>query len=122
MLTDPTVLTGDSASSHSYSLVSITDGNSVRKVPTAPTNAPETMQVKHQLSSRGGIPLGRHTLRLDLAKVNADNDVVTASVYVVVEVPEDAAITAAMLKDMRTQLVNFLTVNANFEKILNGEP
>jgi hypothetical protein len=80
------------------------------------------MQVKHQLSSRGGVPLDRHLVRLDLTKINALGAPVVASVYVTLEVPRDSAITIAMIKDMRTQMVNFLTTAGVPEKLLNNEP
>jgi hypothetical protein len=38
------------------------------------------------------------------------------------EVPRDAAITLAMIKDMRTQLTNFVNTAGNIEKLLNNEP
>jgi hypothetical protein len=122
MFTDPITLVGDSASTRGYSLTSIQDGSTVRANALAPVNAPETMQVKHQLSSRGGVPLDRHLVRLDLTKINALGAPVVASVYVTLEVPRDSAITIAMIKDMRTQMVNFLTTAGVPEKLLNNEP
>jgi hypothetical protein len=122
MFTDPITLVGDSASTRGYALVSIQDGNTVRANPLAPVNAPETMQVKHQLSSRGGVPLDRHLARLDLTKINSLSAPVVASVYMTLEVPRDAAITLAMIKDMRTQLTNFVNTAGNIEKLLNNEP
>lgn len=121
MFTDPQTLTGDAASSHAYALRSILDGKSLRAVATAPVNAPETLTLSHQVSSRGGIPLDRHLVRLDLTKINALGVPVVISFYVTIEVPQDAIVTAAMVKDMRTQMTGFL-VDANLTKILNGEP
>ena len=114
-------LAGDSSSTRTYSLRSIVDGSTVRANASAPVNAPETMTIKHGVSSRGGIPLDRHLVRLDLTKINSASNPVTASLYVTAEVPQDAAITAAMIKDMRTQLQNFW-IDANVVKLLNGEP
>ncbi|DAD51270.1 coat protein [ssRNA phage Zoerhiza.1_6] len=115
------VSAGDSSSTRTYSLRSILDGSSVRANSAAPLNAPETLTIKHSKSSRGGIPLDRHLARFDLTKINSSSAPVVASVYVNIEVPEDAVITAAIIKDMRTQLTNFLS-DANVAKLLNGEP
>jgi hypothetical protein len=79
------------------------------------------MQVKHQQTTRGGIALQRHTVRLDLTKINAENVPVVISVYVVIEVPQDPIVTIAMVRDMRTQLTGFLT-NGNLDKVVNNEP
>jgi hypothetical protein len=121
MFTTDITLAGDSSSTRTYSLRSIVDGTAVRANPAAPLNAPETLVIKHQKSLRGGIPLDRHLARLDLTKINSGSNPVVASVYVTIEVPEDTVITAAIIKDMRTQMTNFL-VDANVAKLLNSEP
>ena len=121
MFTFDITLAGDSSSTRTYSLRSVTDGKAIRANPSAPLNAPETLTINHQKSSRGGIPLDRHLVRLDLTKINASGAPVVASVYVTIEVPEDTVITAAMIKDMRTQMQNFW-VDANVTKLLNSEP
>lgn len=115
-------LAGDSSSTRTYSLTSNVNGNSVRANPLAPLNAPETLTIKNQQSTRGGIALDRHLVRLDLTKINGANQPVVASVYVTIEVPRDTVITAAIIKDMKTQMVNLLAVAGNVDKILNGEP
>lgn len=115
-------LTGDSASTRTYALRSITDGNAIRAVATAPANQPEVLTVKHQVSSRGGIPLDRHLVRLDLSKEDSEGTVVMGSVYLTVEVPRNSAFTAAMAKDMKTQLVNFINTATYADKLLNSEP
>jgi len=114
-------LAGDSSSTRTYSLKSVVEGSSLRGAATAPLNAPETLSIKNQKSSRGGIPLDRHLVRFDLTKINASGAPVTASVYQTMEVPEDSVFTAAIIKDMRTQMINFMS-DANVAKLLNGEP
>jgi hypothetical protein len=121
MFTDPITLVGDSASTRNYALKSIVDGKTVRANAAAPVNLPELLTISHSVSSRNGVPLDRHSIRLDLCKANALLTVLQASYYVVIEVPQDSTITAAMIKDMRTQMTNFVT-DANIAKILNGEP
>jgi hypothetical protein len=121
MFTLDITLAGDSSSTRTYSLTSVAEGNSFRANPAAPLNAPETLSIKHQQSSRGGIALDRHLARLDLTKINSAGTPVQASLYVTIEVPRDSAITATMIKDMRTQMQNFW-VDANVAKLLNAEP
>jgi hypothetical protein len=122
MFTNDITLAGDSSSTRTYALRSITDGNSVRANASASATLPETLQVKHQLSSRGGVPLDRHLVRLDLGLNSANQGVVSPSVYLTIEVPRDPIVTVAIIKDMKTQLVNFLATSGYVDKLLNGEP
>jgi len=121
MFADQTIA-GDSSSTRTYALTSLVNGSSVRQNAAAPVGLPEQLLISHQESSRSGFPLDRHLVRLNLAKLAGNGSTaLTASVYVTIEVPRDSNITVAMIRDMRTQMVNFLT-NANLDKILNGEP
>jgi hypothetical protein len=115
-------LAGDASSSRIYSQTSQTEGNSIRKNSSAPLSLPESLTIKNGVSSRSGVPLDRHLVRLDLTKANAANVALMASVYVTFEVPRDVVFTAAIIKDMRTQLTNFLGTAGYVEKLLNGEP
>jgi len=122
MLTDPITLAGDSSSTRAYALRSILDGKSIRSVatPVAPITV-ETLSISTVVSSKAGITTDRHLTRLDRTIPNGSSVPVTASYYVVIEVPRDAVITQAIIKDMRTQMNNLL-VDATLVKILNGEP
>lgn len=122
MFNNDITLAGDSSSTRTYALRGVTDGNSIRSNASAPTSAPEAMLIKNQTSSRGGVALNRTLVRLDLTKINTPGVPLTGSVYVTFEVPQDPVWTVAIIKDMRTQLVNFLTTAGNVEKLLNGEP
>lgn len=121
MFTTSLTVLGDSSSSRVYDLRSILNGTAIRGVAAAPANAPEILTISHSTSSRNGIPLDRHLLRLDLTKINSDNKPVMASVYCVIEVPQDTVITLAIIKDMRTQLKNLLD-DTNTAKLVNSEP
>jgi hypothetical protein len=123
MLNTDITLAGDSSSSRVYSWKSpISPGGILRVNSSAPVGLPETLSVNHTEGKKGGLPLDRHLIRLDLAKANGSGAVVTASFYVVMEVPRDPIITAAMLKDMRTQMVNLLATAGYMDKLLAGEP
>jgi len=122
MFTDQTIV-GDSSSTRVYALTSLLGGVSVRQNASAPVGLPEQFLISHQESKRGGFALDRHSIRFNLSKTSSvGTSPVQASVYCVIEVPRDSAITVAMIRDMRTQLVNFITSNGNVDKILNGEP
>lgn len=115
-------LAGDSSSSRAYDLVSIVDGSAIRKVATAPTGELESLTTKHSSSVNSqGITVKRHLVRFDLRKSGSSGKPVQAAVYVVFEVPQDSAITAAIIKDMFTQSKNFLDAT-NIGKVLNDEP
>jgi hypothetical protein len=122
MFSNDITLAGDSSSTRTYALRSIVDGNSVRAAATAPVGEDESLAIKHSLVvQKTGIPADRHLVRLDLAKLNSEEKLAGAALYVVIEIPRDSVITAAIIKDMRTQLVNFLT-NTNVDKLINREP
>lgn len=114
-------LAGDSSSTRTYSLTGVVDGNSARSNPVAPVNAPESLIIKHGESSRDGTTLDRHLVRFDLTKVNGAGVPLKGSLYVTIEVPRDTVFTSTIIKDMRTQMSNFLT-DANVVKLLNREP
>jgi len=122
MLTDPITLVGDSSSTRAYALRSITDGKSIRSVasPVAPITG-ELLSIGTTVASKGSVTTDRHLIRLDRTIPNAAGTPVTASYYVVIEVPRDVVITQAIIKDMRTQM-SALLVDATLVKILNGEP
>jgi hypothetical protein len=122
MFADPITLVGDSASTRDYKLRSIVAGNSERGNASAPANELENLSIKHSRSVKNGVVVKRHLVRLDLGKVNATTQVLhTAGVYAVLEVPTDSSITSTMIKDMVTQLKNFLTAG-NVSALINEEP
>lgn len=116
-------LAGESSSTRNYDLVSMDGGNSVRKNPLAPVGELESLSIRHSSSVQKdtGLTIDRHLVRFDLQKVTSGGEPANLGVYVVMEVPRDSVITAALVKDIRTQMVNLLTLG-NVDKILNGEP
>lgn len=122
MLTDPVTLAGDSSSTRDYALRSIVNGQSLRGVaaPVSPiTN--ETLTIGSTASKKGGITTDRHLIRFDRSYLNGTGLTANLAMYVVIEVPRDATVTQAIIKDVRTQLTNLLA-NATLVKILNNEP
>jgi hypothetical protein len=123
MLTQDITLAGDSSSTRVYAQTAgptETSNSSIRKAPAA-TGELESLTVKHSTSSRNGTVVKRHLARLDLGKVNSTSQKQqVASVYVVMEVPQDTVITSAQISDMTTQLKNLLSAG-NVTKLLNDE-
>jgi len=124
MLTQDITLAGDSSSTRTYYLTEgPTTGKkaSLRRNSAAPTGEAEELAVSHSESLRNGTVVKRHLARLNLQKLNATTlKAHTVALYVVIEVPQDSVITAAQVKDMRTQMVNLLT-NANVDKLIGDE-
>jgi hypothetical protein len=116
-------LAGDSASTRNYDLRSIEGGKSIRANASAASNELEALTISHsQNTLKDGTKVKRHLVRLDLTKVNATSGkAFNAAVYAVIEQPIDSVITTALLKDMRTQLKNFLD-DGNTLKVINDEP
>lgn len=121
MFTNDIPLIGDAASTRTYSLVSIAGGSSLRSNPLTGAALPETLAIKHTSTTKQKQTSDRHLVRLDLAKADAlTGEVVNGAVYLVIEAPR-TVITAAQLKDMVTQLKNFLTPGV-VSQLLNNEP
>lgn len=119
MLSTDVTVTGD-LGSHTYSLVSIKDGNSVRSDPTAPQGEPRYLSVKHTDEKQGGVKVRRHLVRFDLNVNSAEGETATASAYVVLVNPQRITTRAHQLH-LVSLLKNFLSTT-NTEKVLNGEP
>lgn len=121
MLTNDIVLAGNSTT-RTYSLVSVVDGNSVRRNSAAPLDQPEALTIRNSESIKGGRSVKRHLIRLDLRKLNSVTQApVDMAAYTVLEVPTDPAATAVIVKDMVKQLQTLLD-SSTIDKILNGEP
>jgi hypothetical protein len=114
-------LLGDAAHTVVYALQSIEGGRAIRKNATAPLGEPETLTVAHSATKRGLLTVDRHLVRLDLTKSDVSGALAVASVQLVLEVPR-TIITAAQVKDMKTQLVAMLATLGYMDKILNSEP
>jgi hypothetical protein len=119
--TDITLI-GDAASSTTYSLTSVVGGNADRFDATAAADSPKGLFIKHEKVKRNGLSATRHLVRLERTSPQATTLApVTGSVHLVIEEPNDT-ITAAQLKDMITQLRNFLTAGGYVDKLFNDEP
>jgi hypothetical protein len=117
-------LTGDAASSQTYSQISLENAKSVRKDATRDLGTPRSMVISHTINGAGLTAVDRHLVRLNLTEEDSGADAfatISGSVYCVIEAPR-RIVDATMLSDMVTQLVDFLTTSGNLDKILNSEP
>lgn len=124
MFDNNVVLTGDSGTT-TYSLISVKDSSSIRSDPDASMATPRTLIISHSVQGKGVQAVDRHLVRLNRVEADpADSTTVcSGSAYLVLEVPRQV-VTEAMIKDMVTQLFDFVTAStgANLEKVLNSEP
>jgi hypothetical protein len=124
MLENNITLTGDSGDT-TYDLISISGGKSIRSDATQTLATPRSLTLNNSVVGKSASAVDRHLIRLDRVEADPDDStsVVSGSVYMVLEVPR-RVITEAMIKDMVTQLVDFVTMSsgANLEKVLNNEP
>lgn len=117
-------LVDDASADVVYSQISLEKGKSIRQDSTRDLGTPRSLTISHQQSGTGMKATDRHLVRLDLVEEDTGSDViatVSGSVYTVLECPR-RIVTAAMIKDMLTQLTGFLAVEANVDKLLNSEP
>jgi len=117
-------LVDDAVANVVYSQISLEKGKSIRQDSTRDLGTPRSLTISHQVSGTGMKATDRHLVRLDLVEEDTGSDTiatVSGSVYAVLECPR-RIVTAAMIKDMLTQLTGFLVVEANVDKLLNSEP
>lgn len=122
MFTNDITLVGDAASTRTYALTGVSDGKSIRANPLRSAALPERMTISHAPSKKGTLITDRHLVRFDNAVSDPlTGEVLTIGVYCVLEIPRNVNATAAVAKDMVTQLKNFLS--AGFvQQLLNNEP
>lgn len=110
------------STSYTYSIQSWSGGNSVRTDASATLGEPRTLTIKHQQTTRAGVIVDRHLIRLDHVKpgVSPDPDV-TPSVQLVIEAPRKTAV-AADIQDLVTRMTNFIGTAGYLTKVLANEP
>lgn len=124
MFNNDVTLTGDSGTT-TYSLISVKDSTSIRSDATQTSAAPRTLKISSTVQGKGMQAIDRHLARLDRVEVDPDDDTTTVSgsAYLVLEHPR-RVITEAMILDLVTQLVDFVTADSgsNLTKLMNREP
>lgn len=114
------VTVSDGAANHTYDITNIGENKSVRSDTTAALDKPALLTVSHQNSGKAFTQKRRSLLRFDTTVEDAASNQGVISAYLVVEVPSKIATSADVLKVI-AQLVTFVGVSGNKEKLLNGE-
>lgn len=121
MLALDITLAGDAASSQTYSFANYpTPTSSLRGDRVAGSALPRTMAIGHSVMKKGTQSTDRHLVRLNLAMADAvTGEKVFGGAYLVIEMPQ-TVMTVAKMKDIITQLKNFLS-SGNIDMLLNNE-
>jgi hypothetical protein len=117
-------LTGDAASDQTYSQISLVAGKCIRSDSARTLGNPRTLIISHEQVGKQLKAMDRHLIRLNIVEEDTGTEeiaTISGSVYCVIEAPR-RIVTEAMLSDMVTQMVDFLTTAGNLTKILNNEP
>lgn len=125
MLNTDLALVGN-GSTVTYSLTSIVDGKSIRKNAAGVVGQPQTLTISHGVKNQKDPKSPyRHLFRLDHTKQHAVTGAdETASIQLVLEIPQSATFDDAAQEHLKLQLTNFLLGNsgAEFNKFQAGEP
>jgi hypothetical protein len=117
-------LIGDAASDQTYSQISLVGGKCIRNDSARVLGNPRSLIISHEVVGKQLKAMDRHLVRLNLVEEDTGTDdiaTISGSVYCVIEAPR-RIVTEAMLSDMVTQMVDFLTTAGNLAKFLNSEP
>jgi hypothetical protein len=117
-------LTDSASADVTYSQISLEGGKSIRTDASRGLGTPRSMIISHQTNGKGLTAVDKHLVRLNIVEedtASADVAVMSGSVYLVIEAPR-RIVTGAMIKDELDQLLSFISVEANIDKILNSEP
>jgi hypothetical protein len=117
---------GNGTSTKTYTLRAIVEGKSIRGDSAATLGEPRTVTISHSLRNpKDPSSPQRHLVRLDETRVNSLGVKSTASVYMVVEIPQDDVWTDAVIDALMTEIVNFADNggdHARFHQFTHGEP
>jgi len=122
--TSDITLVDDGTNDVVYSQISLENSKSIRTDASRALGTPRSLVISHEVSGSGMKATDRHLVRLNRVEEDTGSDViatVSGSVYLVMEAPR-RIVTSAMIEDMLTQLIGFLSVPANVTKLLNSEP
>ncbi len=105
-----------------YAFVTEKDQKSIRRVTATALTSPQTLTIQHQERKTGSIIADSHQIRVDLNKVDPVLGSITASVWLVVNLPRlQTVITASDVKDLVGHVVHTWVTTGYADKILAGE-
>lgn len=106
-----------------YSLVSVGDTGSLRRVSATSTSTPETLTIGHRSAVEKGLTVNQHMVRTDKTLLDPDKGEVKVSAWLVIRVPKGTTVvTATVIKDQIGRLLAFEQAAGALDKILNMEP
>ena len=105
-----------------FDILDFPTNGSLSGVTADALTAPRQMKISHSSSTRNGVVYNRHLVRLDMQETDATDGDVTASAYVVLDVPHlQTTITEYDVSNLVGQLIDMLTNAGAITKILGGE-
>lgn len=106
-----------------YSLVSVGDTGSLRRVSATSTSTPETLTIGHRSAVEKGLTVNQHMVRTDTTLLDPNKGEVKVSAWLVIRVPKGTTVvTATVIKDQIGRLLAFEQASGALDKILNMEP
>lgn len=106
-----------------YSLVSVGDTGSLRRVSATSTSTPETLTIGHRSAVEKGLIVNQHMVRTDIILLDPDKGEVKVSAWLVIRVPKGTTVvTTTVIKDQIGRLLAFEQASGALDKILNMEP
>lgn len=106
-----------------YSLVSVGDTGSLRRVSATSTSTPETLTIGHRSAVEKGLTVNQHMVRTDIILLDPDKGEVKVSAWLVIRVPKGTTVvTTTVIKDQIGRLLAFEQASGALDKILNMEP
>lgn len=106
-----------------YSLVSVGDTGSLRRVSATSTSTPETLTIGHRSAVEKGLTVNQHMVRTDINLLDPNKGEVKVSAWLVIRVPKGTTVvTATVIKDQIGRLLAFEQASGALDKILNMEP
>lgn len=106
-----------------YSLVSVGDTGSLRRVSTTATSSPETLSIGHRQQVEKGVTMHQHMVRTDIVLNDPDKGSVKMSAWIVIRVPQGTTVVdSQVIKDQVGRLLAFEQASGALDKILNMEP
>lgn len=103
-----------------YSQISLVGGRAVRRNPGLPLSTPDLLTISHQEVKRDNGRADRHMVRFDQSKQDAEGNLDTAILYLVLEEPRQGFVQTDII-DLIDRLKNFLSAG-NITKFRNSEP
>lgn len=112
-----------------YSLLSVAEAKSVRRIAATALSTPQTMTISHELKGKNWAARARSLVRADIQNIGVDlasvgNIVPSAAVYLVIDRPVNTGgtLTATDVKNLVGAVLDVIMASGQLDKLLNMEP